>query len=382
MTPINDGPPENSPAVAPYGEEPPEPPQNWIASVPPPTQHRAPATPAPYIDYRDEPAPSSIEVLPAVLSSADLLAEIAASRRAQLRSNTGVRGALNKVGFRLGLSPAEQRTENRRGRIRRQLTSSYQISVVSVKGGAGRTTAVAALGSTFAALRPDRVVAIDANPGFGDLAARTRRHPYGLTLRDLAHGAQLDAFSAVSAYTSINSADLAVVACPWTPETTEALSGQEYAAGVEVLRRHYNLLLVDCGTGVLDSVTGTVLRSSDAVVVITPPTVGGVTGAVATLNWLNTHGLHHLAARSIVAISHHRPDKPVVDIEAIEQLFATVQRPTCQLPYDAHLAEGGEIDLRLLEKDALLAFEDLAAWLADGFPGYLLEGTEDMGGRW
>ncbi|MGX1778178.1 MinD/ParA family ATP-binding protein [Nocardia brasiliensis] len=382
MTPIDDGPVVGAPPVVTYVEEPPEPQQNWIATVaPPPAQHRAPAMPAPYVDNRGEQTPS-IEVLPAVLSSADLLAEIAATRRAQLRSNAGMRGALNKVGFRLGLSPAEQRTEHRRGRIRRQLTSSYQISVVSVKGGAGRTTAVAALGSTFAALRPDRVVAVDANPGFGDLATRTRRHPYGLTLRDLAHGAQLDAFSAVSAYTSINSADLAVVACPWTPESTEALSGQEYAAGVEVLRRHYNLLLVDCGTSVLDSVTGTVLRSSDAVVVITPPTVGGVTGAVATLNWLNTHGLHHLAARSIVAISHHRPDKPVVDIEAIEQLFATVQRPTCQLPYDPHLAEGGEIDLRLLDKTSALAFEDLAAWLADGFPGYLLEGDSDTGGHW
>ncbi|WP_280396315.1 MinD/ParA family ATP-binding protein [Nocardia brasiliensis] len=346
----------------------------------PPHLQPTPPRPAQYAEHRTEAA-ASVEVLPAVLSSSDLLAEIAATRRAQLRSNSGMRGALNKVGFRLGLSPAEQRTEQRRGRIRRQLTASYQIAVVSVKGGAGRTTAVATLGSTFAALRPDRVVAIDANPGFGDLAVRTRRHPYGLTLRDLAHGTRVDAFSAVSAYTSINTSDLAVVACPWTPESTEALSGQEYAAGVEVLRRHYNLLLVDCGTGVLDSVTGTVLRSSDAVVVITPATVGGVSGAVATLNWLNTHGLHHLAARSIVAIAHHHADKPIVDIEAIEQLFATVQRPTCQLPYDPHLAEGGEIDLRLLGNDTLLAFEDLAAWLADGFPGYLFEGGDDPGGR-
>ncbi|MFB8281060.1 MinD/ParA family ATP-binding protein [Nocardia colli] len=345
-----------------------------------PQWRQVPPRSAPRVDNRDEPA-ASVEVLPAVLTSTDLLAEITASRRAQLRSTSGMRGALNKVGFRLGLSPAEQRTEHRRGRIRRQLTSTYQIAVVSVKGGAGRTTTVATLGSTFATLRPDRVVAIDANPGFGDLAVRTRRHPYGLTLRDLAHGTQLEAFSAVSAYTSINSSDLAVVACPWTPETTEALSGREYAAGVAVLRRHYNLLLVDCGTSVLDSVTGTVLRSSDAVVVITPPTVGGVSGAVATLNWLNTHGLHHLAARSIVAIAHHRPDKPIVDIEAIEQLFATVQRPTCQLPYDPHLAEGGEIDLRLIDDVTLLAFEDLAAWLADGFPGYLFDSTDDPGGR-
>jgi MinD-like ATPase involved in chromosome partitioning or flagellar assembly len=319
-----------------------------------------------------------VEVLPAALTSMDLLADIAAANRAKLQASTGVRGALNKVGFKLGLSPAEQRTEERRARIRRQLNTTYQIAVISVKGGVGRTTAAATLGSTFAALRPDRVVAVDANPDFGDLPTRTAPHPYGLTLRDLAQASNLEAFSTVQSFMSINSADLAVIASPWTTEANEALSGREYATAVDVLRRHFNLLLVDCGTGVLDSVTLSVLQTSDAVVVVTPATVGGVKGAVATLNWLSSHGMQHLIAKSIVSIVHQQPSKPVVDIEAIEKLFATGQRPTCILPYDGHLAEGGEIDLRLLEKETLLAFEELAAGLADGFPNYV----GGAGGNW
>ncbi|MGW0182971.1 AAA family ATPase [Nocardia sp. NPDC003345] len=315
-----------------------------------------------------------IEILPPALASAELLAEIAAVRQAHLRSNSGVRGALNKVGFNLGLSPAEQRAENRRNSIRRQLTAPYQIAVVSVKGGVGRTTTAAGLGSVFAKLRPDRVVAIDANPDFGDLSSRTARHQYGLTLRDLAQAkGRLDSFSAVHSYTSVNTADLAVVASPWSTDAGEALSGGEYQTGVEILRRHYNLLVVDCGTGVLDSSTNTVLRTSDAVVVVTPATVGGVTGAVATLNWLSSHGFDHLIASSMVAIVRQHPAKPTVDIEAIEKLFASAQRPTIQIPFDPHLAEGGEIDLRMLEKETVLAFEDLASGLADDFPGYVAE---------
>lgn len=330
-----------------------------------------------------EPTPR-VEVLPPnlSLSSAELLADIAAVRQAQLRSTHGVRGALNKVGFSLGLSPAEQRAENRRNRIRRQLTDTYQIAVVSVKGGVGRTTTAAALGSTFSSLRPDRVVAIDANPDFGDLTTRTARHPYGLTMRDLTRSTQrLEAFSAVHAYTSINAADLAVVASPWNTDATEALSGSEYTAGTEVLRRHYNLLVVDCGTGVLDSVTNTVLRTSDAVVVVTPATVGGVTGAVATLNWLSSHGFDRLIANSMVGIVHHQPNKPMVEVSAIEKLFATAQRPTWEIPYDEHLAEGGEIDLRLLEKETALAFEEIAAGLADSFPGQGPGTAPSMGDR-
>ncbi|WP_280459267.1 MULTISPECIES: AAA family ATPase [Nocardia] len=320
-------------------------------------------------------------VLPPTLASPELLADIAAVRQAHLRSNAGVRGALNKVGFSFGLSPAEQRAEDRRNRVRRALTTPYQIAVVSVKGGVGRTTTTAALGSTFAKMRPDRVAAVDANPDFGDLSTRTVRHPYGLTLRDLATASHaLDSFSSVHAYTAVNAADLAVVASPWNSDATAALSGTEYGIAVETLRKHYNLLLVDCGTGVLDSATDMVLRSSDAVLVVTPATVGGVTGAVATLNWLSSHGFDHLIAASMVAIVHHQPVKPTVDVEAIEKLFASAQRPTCRIPFDTHLAEGGEVDLRMLEKETALAFEELAAGLADDFPGYEV-GPAGAGGR-
>ncbi|WP_280453735.1 MinD/ParA family ATP-binding protein [Nocardia brasiliensis] len=328
-------------------------------------------------DRGGDPA-SGVEVLPAALTSMDLLAEITAANRARLKSSTGMRGALNKVGFNLGLSPMEQRTEDRRTRIRRQLTTTYQIAVVSVKGGVGRTTTTAALASTFAALRPDRVIAIDANPDFGDLPTRTAPHPYGLTLRDLVQSSNLEAFSAVQFFASVNSADLATIASPWTTEANESLTGHEYRSAVEILRRHYNLMIADCGTGLMDSATGAALLTSSAMVVVTPATVGGVKGAVATLNWLNSHGMHHLVAASVVAIVQPQRTKPVVEVDAIEKLFASAQRPTFVLPYDPHLAEGGEVDLRLLDKHTLLAFEELAAGLAEGFPDYLAGG--DRGG--
>lgn len=316
------------------------------------------------------------------LTSSELLADIAASRQAHLRSTTGMRGALNKVGFNLGLSPEEQRTESRRARIRRPLDQTYQIAVLNVKGGVGRTTTVAALASTFAGLRPDRVVAIDANPDFGDLAARTSRHPYGLTLRDLAQARNIEAFSAVQSFASITTSDLAVLASPWTTAAVEPLTGPEYLAGVEILRNHYNLLMIDCGTGVLDSATNTVLRTSAAVVIVTPATVRGVTGAVATLEWLDSHGLHRLAGESVIAIANQQPSKPVVEVGRIEELFAAARRPTFVLPYDEHLAEGGEIDMRLLQQSTALAFEELAAALADNFADLAGYGPGDRGGRW
>jgi len=45
--------------------------------------------------------------------------------------------------------------------------------VMSRKGGVGKTTMTLALGSTFASLRGDRVIAVDANPDAGNLARIT-----------------------------------------------------------------------------------------------------------------------------------------------------------------------------------------------------------------
>ncbi|MBL1079780.1 MinD/ParA family protein [Nocardia sp. 2] len=308
--------------------------------------------------------------LPATIVTAELLSGVGAAKPVALQSQRGVRGALNKVGFRFALSAAEQAVDDRRERIRRRLVETYRVAVISVKGGVGRTTTTAALGSTFAHLRPDRVGAVDASPHFGDLATRTRRHPYGLTLRDLARADRHASFAAVQAYLSINSADLATIAAPWSTENSQALTGQEYLAAADILCRHFSLLLIDCHTDVLDSTTGTVLQHCDAAVITTPATVSGLTGAAATLNWLGAHGYQRLVRHSLIAVVHQHPGKPAVSSDTVTDLFTAVGRPSLILPYDPHLAEGGEIDLRRLREPTRVALEELAAGLADEFPGF------------
>ena len=53
---------------------------------------------------------------------------------------------------------------------------AFPIAVLNFKGGVGKTAVVEALGSTFAAVRDDRVLALDIDAG--DLAERHgRRNP-------------------------------------------------------------------------------------------------------------------------------------------------------------------------------------------------------------
>ena len=69
------------------------------------------------------------------------------------------RGAVNP-----GISAAQRRRIDLLSRIRTPNPRCQRIAVVSLKGGVGKTTTVGVLGGTLAAMRADRVVAVDANP--------------------------------------------------------------------------------------------------------------------------------------------------------------------------------------------------------------------------
>jgi len=78
----------------------------------------------------------------------------------------------------------------------------YKIAVLSLKGGVGKTTTTVGLGSTFAALRGDHVVAVDANPDRGTLAGRIPSQT-AATVRDLLNDAEnVHWYSDVRAFTS------------------------------------------------------------------------------------------------------------------------------------------------------------------------------------
>ena len=69
-----------------------------------------------------------------------------------------------------------------------RLRSCVTIAVVSPKGGVGKSTITALLGSLFAFLRRDRVVAVETNPDWGSLGRRlVPDHP--IFIDDLLAGA-------------------------------------------------------------------------------------------------------------------------------------------------------------------------------------------------
>lgn len=133
-------------------------------------------------------------------------------------------------------------------RVNRPVRGDYRIAVLSLKGGVGKTTTSIGLGSTFAWLRGDRVIAVDANPDLGTLAQRVPQQT-GSTVRDLVADRSVTTYADVRAHTSQAVSRLEVLASERDPAAAETFDADEYRAVMNVLQRFYNIIITDCGTG-------------------------------------------------------------------------------------------------------------------------------------
>jgi MinD-like ATPase involved in chromosome partitioning or flagellar assembly len=248
-----------------------------------------------------------------------------------------------------------------------ELVREREIVVCTGTGGVGKTTTAAALGSMFAAQRGDRVIAVDANPDRGTLGEKIVGHVPS-TVRDfVGHSSRLEKYSDVRRYTAQADTRLEVLASEPDPMASMAFSEHDYRVVSDVLEKFYNLILTDCGTGLLHSAMVGVLAKADQVVIVSSASLDGARSASATLDWLEAHGYQELARDAVAVISSVRPKADGVQLEEIEAHFASRTRAVVSIPYDAHLAEGGRIDLTAMSPRTYEAFLNLAAVVGDAF---------------
>ncbi|WP_193044456.1 MinD/ParA family ATP-binding protein [Mycolicibacterium baixiangningiae] len=269
----------------------------------------------------------------------------------------------------IGESPKAAEQDSLITRVKQPLGGCYRIAVLSLKGGVGKTTITATMGATFASIRGDRVVAVDANPDRGTLSQKVPLETTA-TVRHLLRDAEgIERYSDVRAYTSQGPSRLEVLASETDPAVSEAFSSDDYTRTLEVLERYYSLVLTDCGTGLMHSAMTAVLANADVLVVISSGSVDGARSASATLDWLDAHGHQALVANAIAVINAVRPRSGKVDLQKVSDHFSRRCRAVRVVPFDPHLEEGAEISLERLRPTTRDALLELAGVVADGFAG-------------
>jgi MinD-like ATPase involved in chromosome partitioning or flagellar assembly len=268
----------------------------------------------------------------------------------------------------LGESPRAARYNNLVAQVNQPLRGCYRVAMLSLKGGVGKTTITATLGSTFASLRGDRVVALDASPDRGTLSQKVPLETAS-SVRQLLHDAKsIDRYSDIRRYTSRGPSGMEVLASESDPAVSDPFSADDYVNTLYLLERFYGLVLTDCGTGLLHSAMSSVLDTADVLLVVSSASIDGARSASATLDWLDAHGHEELVRNSIAVINAVRPRTGKVDMDKVVEHFSRRCRAVRLVPFDPHLEEGAEISLDRLRRPTREALTELAAVVADGFP--------------
>ena len=239
--------------------------------------------------------------------------------------------------------------------------------MLSLKGGVGKTTMTTTLGSTFASLRGDRVIAVDANPDRGTLSQKIPLETTATVRHLLRDANRVRRYSDVRAYTSQGPSRLEVLASEQDPAVSEAFSEVDYRRTVTLLEHFYNVVLTDCGTGLMHSAMKGVLDVADSLLIVSSASIDGARSASATLDWLDAHGYRDLVSRSVAVINYVRRSSGNVDLDRVADHFAARCRAVVRLPFDPHLEEGAEIELDKLAPRTRAALLELAATVADDF---------------
>ena len=283
----------------------------------------------------------------------------------------GWREALHRVtGIDLGPGRDSAYEHQLRDRARAAVGGAFPIAVLSFKGGVGKTVVVEALGSTFGAVRDDRVIAIDIDAG--DLSERHGR-PNPRSMADLLLDQAVTQYSDVRAHTYMNSFGLEVLGLPEFARTNWRLEPHDVVKALSILRNHYSLVLVDCPKAVNSAVMDAVLPEARALVVVTSTSIDAIRKAKTTLEWLWHNGHQRLMRSTVLAINHVEHAKVgVLAAKELEELSARIAA-TVVLPFDRHVHDGKEIGLDRLSKESRRSYLEMAAVLGDVFPGEHVE---------
>ena len=173
-----------------------------------------------------------------------------------------------------------------------RLLRCVTIAVVSPKGGVGKTTTTALLGSLLAFVRRDRVIAVETNPDWGSLGRRlVPDHP--VFIDELLAGALSDpdiSPARLDAQLGRGPDGLMVAPAPTDPDRAANLDESAYGTLFARLSELSGMLVLDCGTGLDDPPARAALACADQLVLVCDdePDTASIVAEAAT--WLRHAG--------------------------------------------------------------------------------------------
>ncbi|MFE9850599.1 CpaE family protein [Streptomyces sp. NPDC005576] len=242
--------------------------------------------------------------------------------------------------------------------LQQPVTTGRQIAVTSIRGGAGKSTVAALLGTTYAHYRQDPVLFVEADPALGSLPLRLGAESLRWTTGDVANIVQPQmSLLDITGYL-VQLRDNAWLLPGSQGQIGAMLDFRSYERVMVALRRYFGVTVVDCET-LPAEVARVALTASQACVLTTPATLDGIASTHAVLQWMQ--GLPpHVISGTVVVLTDQAPHSGINIGEAVRTL-RSIGTSVHVLPYDRHLADGGAIRTDLLAQATKMAVTRIAA---------------------
>ncbi|WP_411142944.1 MinD/ParA family protein [Streptomyces sp. x-80] len=242
--------------------------------------------------------------------------------------------------------------------LQQPVTTGRQIAVTSIRGGSGKSTVAALLGTTYAHYRQDPVLFLEADPALGSLPMRLGAVSRRWTTSDIAGIVKPDmSLLDVTGYL-VQLPDNAWLLPASLGQIGVMLDSRAYERAVVALRRYFGVMVIDCET-LPAEVARVALAASHCRVLTAPATPEGVTSTYSVIQWMQQLP-RQVIAGTVVVLTELVPHQGLDLDEAARQLKSTGVGVQI-LPYDRHLAAGGPVRTEFLAAPTREAAARIAA---------------------
>ena len=188
------------------------------------------------------------------------------------------------------------------------------ISVVSPKGGVGKTTVSVNLAVGLARVAPKSTVLVDLDVQFGDVASGLNLDPEYF-LESAVHGPASQDTMVLKTYLTLHETGLYVICAPESPVVADTITAAEVSKLLRTLAAEFRYVVVDTAPGMGDHTLAAMDASSD-LVLLTSMDVPGLRGLRKEVDTLNALEMVPSGRHVVINFADPRSGLTVGDVEA------------------------------------------------------------------
>ena len=292
-----------------------------------------------------------------------------ATAPARRQAQRGIRGLLGRVGIRFEPGAAESaqleadEVNRRHEEVIRQATWTRAVSILvaNPKGGVGKTPTSLLLGGTLAAIRGGSVCIMEVSDDPGALTFRSEGSPIRGLGELVTDAATIRSAGQLAGYTAPQTS-FAVTIGSVGPR--HRLDGEAVASVANVIDEYFSIRVMDSGNQPSSTAFQAAVETADVLVIPMFDAGDAALEASSLLIGLKEQGGRgaDLARNALVLRLHDgRPENPQV-VERVDRILASRGIAHIHaIPFDAHIAERGQVTLGKLDETTRRAFTAAAA---------------------